>query len=193
MLPTQIFMLALAVLNFIQVGFIYGRAEIAQMFLDKAWQNTLQQDHQAMKYGASLVEKLGSWSDSWPVARLVFPDQTRDLIVLNHGSGRSMAFGPSHLAGSALLGENGVSVIGGHKDTHFKFLEQSHLRDEVWLQLPTGKAIRYRVTGMQITDISSSKLLLESDHSVIVLVACYPFWGVESGNTLRVLVIAEPY
>ncbi|PCI43877.1 MAG: class GN sortase [Moraxellaceae bacterium] len=179
--------------NLIQMVFIYGKAEVAQILLEKAWQRTLLNHTVEGHNHDSELERPWAWSDSSPIAKLIFPDQDKELIVLNNGTGRSMAFAPSHLAGSAEFGNNGVTVIGGHKDTHFDFLEHTLIKDDFWVQLPNGEFKPYRVTGIQVADVTSSELLLEADHSVIVLVACYPFSTLVSGGDLRYLVIAEPY
>ena len=197
MKPINSFVIGLVLLcaswNLIQMVFIYGKAEVAQILLEKAWQRTLLHHAVVSHSNDSSMERPWAWSDSSPIAKLIFPDQDRELIVLNNGTGRSMAFAPSHLAGSAEFGSNGVTVIGGHKDTHFDFLEHTLIEDEFWVQLPDGEFKAYRVTGIQVADVSSSEILLESDHSVIVLVACYPFSTLETGGDLRYLVIAEPY
>lgn len=184
--------------QFIQMAYIYGKAEVAQMLLERAWDENIQQSRRGVvKEGVvkeGVVSKRPwSWSDSWPVGKLIFPRHEKELIVLSNGTGRSLAFAPSHLSGSAVLGEQGVSVIGGHKDTHFKFLEQVKINDKFWLQLPSGRFKSYRVNDVEITDVSSSEILLDSDRPMIVLVACYPFSSFESGGPLRYLVIAEPY
>jgi sortase A len=169
--------------NLLQAAYIHGKAELAQQLLNHAWEQTMKHQSTTMKPWA--------WSDSWPVARLTFPEQHQSFVVLNQGTGRSLAFAPSHLAGSAELGEQGVAVIGGHKDTHFKFLEQVQLQDEIELQLPEQGYVSYRVTHIEIADITQSSIALDAEKPTLALVACYPFTLAESGGPLRYVVVAE--
>lgn len=193
---TVIFALGAACWHLVHALYIQQKAELAQGLLEKAWDKTMRK-HQALttslvKPAVMIQEKPWSWSDSWPIARLSFPSHDRDLIVLNHGTGRSLAFAPSHIAGSAQPGQPGVSVIGGHKDTHFEFLQDIELAEDFWLELPSGERYLYRVRGIEIADVTRSRLSLESEKSLIALVACYPFGLEEANGSLRYLVIGEP-
>ena len=109
---------ALLCLGFWQFGqgaYIPAKAWLAQELMQRAWVRT----------GAG-EERAGPWpwADTWPVARLTSKERGVDLIVLAGGSGRTLAFGPGHLSASAMPGEVGNAIIGGHRDTHFQFLQK---------------------------------------------------------------------
>ena len=69
-------------------AWIYVKARLAQVLLQRAWVSTLagQQD-----------VKPWPWADTWPIARLVVPSQGIDQIVLEGAYRRTLAFGPGRL------------------------------------------------------------------------------------------------
>ena len=96
---------ALAVLLFTfggwQVGagvWIYAKAALAQVLIKHAWDEALA-GHKAMRPWP--------WADTYPVARLAVPALGVDEIVLAGASGRTLAFGPGHMDGTAAAGAPG--------------------------------------------------------------------------------------
>ncbi len=161
--------------------YIRAKAVLAQHLLSRAWAET--------RDGAARV-KPWSWADTWPVARLRAPRLGIDQIVLAGGSGRTLAFGPGHVDGTAAPGTPGLSVIGGHRDTHFRFLEDLKPDDEVTIERADGGIQRYRVTGARIVDKDRARLPVAPDRPVLVLSTCYPFDAIVPGGPLRYVVTA---
>jgi sortase A len=177
--------LALLGLGVWQVGeglYIHAKAAAAQVLLQSAWQRTLE--------GEARV-KPWPWADTWPVARLRVPGRDVDLIVLAGATGRTLAFGPGHLEGSAPPGAPGMSVITGHRDTHFRFLEGLKYGDEVLVEGGDGTRRRYRVTSTRVSDYRHPGIRLDAQSPALTLVTCYPFDAVAPGGPLRYLVGAE--
>ena len=109
--------IALVVLSVLLLGdglWIHAKARLAQYLIADAWQETL-----AM--GKNI--KPWPWADTWPVARLQMNDAV-DLYILEGANGSALAFGPGHMRSSAYPGTAGVSIVAGHRDTHFRFLQQ---------------------------------------------------------------------
>jgi sortase A len=99
-----------------QVGegsWIYAKARLAQLLLERAWTRTLAGETQVRPW---------PWADTWPVARLTVPAKSIDLVVLNGAYGRTLAFGPGYAESSAWPGSAGTTIVTGHRDTHFRFL-----------------------------------------------------------------------
>jgi sortase A len=96
-------------------GWLWAKAELAQLLLARAWERTLKGEEKARPW---------SWADTWPVARLEAPSRGIAMFVLESGTGRTLAFGPGHLDGTPLPGSPGRSVIAAHRDSHFRFLAQ---------------------------------------------------------------------
>jgi sortase A len=131
------------------------------------------------------------WADTWPVARLTAKGGDVELIVLSGGSGRTLAFGPGHLSISALPGEIGNSVIAGHRDTHFQFLQHVKVGEVIDLEMPDGRGHRYRVSSIDVVDARRGSLVLDIDTPVLSLVTCYPFSALGTEGSMRYVVSAE--
>jgi sortase A len=174
---------ALAAWQLGAAGLILAKAALAQHLLESAWSRTLAGERQAKPW---------PWADTWPVARLSVPARGIDLIVLAGASGRTLAFGPGHLDGTALPGEPGVSVIGGHRDTHLAFLRDLAPGSEVAIERADGRRIAYRVAEARIADARTDAIDADAPASRLILVTCYPFDAVVPGGPLRYVVFADP-
>ncbi len=164
--------------------YIHAKAALAQALLSEAWADTLSGSGEVRPW---------PWADTWPVARLRVPALAVDQIVLAGSSGRTLAFGPGHMTGTAEPGRPGHAIIGGHRDTHFAFLAQLKPDTVLRLQRPDGVWRHYRVTGTAVVDVRRARLLQNDGPSVLTLVTCYPFDAVEPGGPLRYLVQAEAF
>jgi sortase A len=176
-------LLVLATVCLTAGGRIYVKAWLAQRLLARAWAET--------RAGAGSV-KPWPWADTWPVARLTAPRHGVELIVLADTSGRSLAFGPGHLAGTAPPGTAGNTVLSGHRDTQFRFLKDLALGDEIRLETADGATLVYAVTGTFVVHTSDPGVTQETGVSRLTLVTCYPFDAVVPGGALRYVVEAAP-
>ena len=161
--------------------FIQAKAIVAQVLLEQAWDRTL---------ATGKPVKAWAWADTWPVAKLTFPRLNRSAIVLEDAGGEALAFGPAHVAGTARPGTAGVSVIGGHRDTHFTFIKDLAIGDGITVQTPDGATYHYKVTGSTIVHARASGIGTGSTKPRLALVTCYPFDAVQRGP-LRYVVFAE--
>jgi sortase A len=176
--------LALFALGLWQVGgglWIQAKAVVAQRLLADAWARTLA--------GEARV-KPWDWADTWPVAKLSAPARGQEMYVLAGATGRTLAFGPGLVDGTAPPNAGGVTVISGHRDTHFAFLRDIAIGEELVLQDARGGERRYRVTAARVSDAGEIRVPAERDG--LVLVTCWPFDAVVPGGRERYLVAAEP-
>jgi sortase A len=180
----RLLFLGLAVLA---VGFgaaasrIYVKAWLAQRLLHRAW---------AATQAGGVPVKPWPWADTWPIARLSMPDRGIDLIVLADASGRSMAFGPGLVAGTAPPGVPGNTVLSGHRDSQFRFLRSLEPGDRLRLEDARGTWHDYAVTDTLIVDAQAVEILWETDEARLTLVTCYPFDALAPGGPLRYVVRA---
>jgi sortase A len=93
--------------------------------------------------------------------------------------------------GSAAFGSHGVSVIAGHRDTHFAALATLAIGDELAVERPDGSTLTYAVTDLDVVDSSRAELRLDADESIVVLVTCWPFEAVTVGGSWRYVVTAR--
>ena len=167
-----------------QIGlgsYIHAKAILAQFLLETAWSETLK-GHKEVKPWP--------WADTWPVCRLTVPRLGISRIVLAGASGSSLAFGPGHLFGTAASGENGNTVIAGHRDTHFRFLQELKTGDEIQLQTSHGVNMLYRISEIRVIHESETQYLSPFDANVLTLITCYPFNAIRPGGPMRYILIA---
>ena len=75
---------------------------------------------------------------------------SRSAIVLAGASGQALAFGPGHVARTPAAGEPGTAIYSGHRDTHFAFLGDVAVGDEIRVTRRDGRELRFRVTGTSV-------------------------------------------
>ena len=164
-------------------AWIQIKAVVAQGLLEFAWGQTVISGE---------AVKPWPWADHWPVARIHFPKQGEDFIVLRGDSGASLAFGPGWNIRSAAPGERmGVTMISGHRDTHFRLLEELAAGDHLVLENSRGRLNNYQITNIDIVDYRVANISSESTERRLVLVTCYPFDAVVAGGPMRYVVTAE--
>ena len=98
-----------------------------------------------------------------PVARLKVPSRDIDLYIMDDSSARSLAFGPAHVSGTASPGSSGNVVIVAHRDTHFAFLRNLALDDEITVEISRGALARYRVREVSVVDKGETRLMDAAD------------------------------
>jgi sortase A len=165
-------------------AWIFVKAKVAQVLLARAWSAT-------RAAGGATAVKPWPWADTWPVARLTVPRLGVETIVLAGGHGQAMAFGPGHVAGTAAPGSGGNVALAGHRDTHFRFLRELEVGDEIVLEVGTGEARRYRVEEAVVVDHHDPRPLAPSAEPTLTLVTCYPFDVIVPGGPLRYVVRAS--
>jgi sortase A len=175
-------LLGSALLLFGKGALIYGKAGVAQVLLRRAWASTL-------RSGGDV--KPWPWADMWPVARLRRPGGREDYIVLAGTSGRTLAFGPGHVSGSARPGEPGNCVLSAHRDTQFAFLRALKAGDLVELETPDGGRHIYSVFDVRVAHKRQVELLRPTFEPTLTLLTCYPFDSPVPGGPLRYVVRAR--
>ena len=111
--------------------------------------------------------------------------------MLEGTSGRSLAFGPGHVDGTALPGSAGNSVIVAHKDTHFAFLRNLREDEEIDVEDARGRVTRYRVREVAVVDKHETRVLDPADSPQLTLITCWPFDAIQPGTSQRFVVIAD--
>jgi sortase A len=126
------------------------------------------------------------WADTATAAMLRAPAHDVRLYVLRGNSGRNLAFGP-------VLSDTWVGgmdrIISGHRDTHFRFLEDLRIGDLLHLTDSEGGRW-FRVQGMDVVDSRTTQLVLQHEVERLSLVTCYPFDDPSAGGPLRYVVTA---
>jgi len=175
---------ALAIAGVVLIGqgvWIHAKAVLAQILLQRAFAQTL-------ATGADV--KPWSWADTWPVARVEVPRLHKSAIVLAGSSGQALAFGPGQVERTPQAGERGTAIYSAHRDTHFDFLGDVAIGDEIAVTRRDGKVFRFRVVRTSVVRWDASGIDPQADGHQLVLVTCWPLDATLSGP-LRYLVHAE--
>jgi sortase A len=156
------------------------KAQLAEVLLHRAWKVVLNGGGDAKPW---------PWADTHPVASLRIDRVGIDSIVLAGASGRTLAFGPGHVDGSAEPGEDGLCIIAAHRDTHFALLRNVTRGDVVRLCDRHGRTSEYQVVDLKIVDHKNIPLV--GGKSMLLLSTCYPFDAIRPGGPLRFVVVAK--
>jgi len=167
-----------------QGAYIHAKAIVAQMLIRQAWGAARDGEREARPW---------PWADTHPVARLIVRELGVDQFVLAHASGRTLAFGPAQVDGSAEPGRPGATVLTGHRDTHFAFLQRLRRGDLAEIELPNGAQHRYRVADLAVVHADRARLSaeIEAGGSWLVLATCWPFDALDPGTSWRYVVTAR--
>ncbi len=164
-----------------QGAYIHAKAWVAQVLLERAFAETI---------ATGRDMKPRSWADTWPVARIEVKRNGASAIVLAGSIGQAQAFGPGHVELTADAGERGVAVYSAHRDTHFRFLKDVTMGDEIAVTRRDGRTFRYRVNGTSVVRFDQSDIDPLADGHKLVLSTCWPLDAATPGP-LRYLVHAE--
>ena len=107
-------------------------------------------------------------------------------------SGRTLAFAPGHLTGTAIPGRFGHTIISAHRDTHFGILDDLMVKDIITLETIDNYKHHYQIMAIKIVDSRTEPLVLEPDKGLLTLLTCYPFDAIEAGSPYRYRVDALP-
>jgi sortase A len=157
------------------------KAHLAQWLIKSSWAKSLE-THQ--------IVKPWPWADTWPVAKIIFPSGEA-YFVLKGSTGNSLAFGPGHVSSTALPGEDGASVIAGHRDTHFALLENLRSGQKIKVQNKAGEWFTFEINKQWIANSNLESLYVNNQQSSLLLITCYPFNALMPGGDQRFLVSAS--
>ena len=155
-------------------AYMKAKASLSQVLLAHAWEKTLTGDTDARPW---------PWADIKPAARLELPRLHASAIVLDGTSGQALAFGPGLMHGSAAPGQPGLTLLAGHRDSHFAFLQYARPGDTLTLTGPDGMPHTYRLTETRLVDADASTLTPGGDGpATLALTTCYPFGALTPTN-----------
>jgi sortase A len=160
---------------------IHAKAVLAQILLERAFAASLETGRDTKPW---------SWADTWPVARITVPRLGKSAIALNGSSGQALAFGPGHVELTPEAGDNGTAVYSAHRDTHFSFVRDIGVGDEIHVTRRDGAVWRFRVTHMSVVPFDATGIDPLAQGRRLVLATCWPLDGT-TATPLRYLVHAE--
>jgi len=159
-------------------GYIHAKAMLAQVLLERAFSESIATHHPVKPW---------SWADTWPVARIAVKRLNASAIVLAGSSGQALAFGPGHVELTPNAGERGVAVYSAHRDTHFRFLRNVVVGDEIDVTRSDGQIFRYRADATAIVRYDQSGIDPLAGGYELVLTTCWPFDALTPGPDRYIL------
>lgn len=159
---------------FSQGAYIHAKALLAQVLLERAFSETIATGRETKPW---------SWADTWPVARIEVKRLHASAIVLAGSSGQALAFGPGHVELTPDAGERGTAVYSAHRDTHFRFLRDVVVGDEIDVTRSDGRMFRYLADASSVVSFDASGISPLSDDYELVLSTCWPFDALTPGPT----------
>jgi sortase A len=163
-------------------AYMKAKASLSQVLLAHAWEKTLEGSADARPW---------QWDEVTPAAKLDLPRLQASAIVLGGISGQALAFGPGLMPGSAAPGKPGLTLLAGHRDSHFAFLQHAKIGDAITLTGPDGTAHIYTLTETRIVDANASLLRPGGTGTpTLALTTCYPFGGM-TPTRQRFVAIAQ--
>jgi sortase A len=163
-----------------QAIYIHAKALLAQILLERAFAQTLASGEDVKPW---------SWADTWPVARVSVPRLGKSAIVLAGASGQALAFGPGQVERTPQAGEPGTAVYSAHRDTHFAFLGEVAIGDEIIVTRRDGFDLHFRVTGTAVVHWDASGIDPAAAGRQLALVTCWPL-NAKIAGPLRYVVHA---
>lgn len=108
------------------------------------------------------------------LAELSVPRLGLSWAVAEGVAARTLRRAPGWIPGTARPGSPGNVGVAGHRDRHFRRLEEVAVGDELVLGTPAGPR-RYRVDWIRVVSPSETGVLAQTDADALTLVTCYPF------------------
>jgi sortase A len=177
----EIIALALILAGVVLFGrgiYIHAKALLAQVLLERAFAEAVASGHPVKPW---------TWADTWPVARIEIKRIGASTIVLAGSSGQALAFGPGHLEQTPDAGERGVAVYSAHRDTHFSFLRDVAIGDDIDVTRLDGRIFHYRADRAAVVRYDASGIDPRTSGYELALTTCWPFDAVTQGPLRYVL------
>jgi sortase A len=118
-------------------------------------------------------------TDIIPQALLHIPSVRLTVPVFADTSDSTLNRGAGLIAGTASPGATGNTGIAAHRDSFFRALKDVALGDRIEIEHLSGTRA-YRVSALYIVNPDDMRPLEQTQHPVVTLVTCYPFYHVGS-------------
>ena len=178
----KVILLVIGLTTFAYGAYLPVKAELSQLLIRHAW-------HQSIETGTSI--KPWKWADMYPVMRLQAKKHQQDLIVLAGDTGNVLAFAPGLSPFTSQNNTSSTWLVSGHRDTHFTFLKDIAVGDLITTTQLDQKRRSFKVSDIDVIDISKQKISISDHQSELKLVTCYPFDAIIPGGSLRYVVTAK--
>jgi len=109
------------------------------------------------------------------IGSLTIPALNRKLPIFKGTGDRELGKGVGHFIQSVRPGAEDNSVLSGHRETVFRRLYNLNIGDQLIVETSDG-IFTYAVTGTRIVHKDDKTVIVPTDHAVLTLTTCYPFY-----------------
>lgn len=120
------------------------------------------------------------------IGNLSIPVLKQKLNIKQGTGADELRKGVGHFIQSVLPGESNNCVLSGHRDTVFEELDKLKIGDQLIVKTSAG-TYTYEIKNIRIVDKDDKTIILPSDHAVLTLSTCYPFYVVDNAPNRYVL------
>jgi len=166
-------LLVIALWQLSHAGLLAAKAWAAPVLIKYAWEQKLE---------TGLDRRPWPWADSSPMAKISIPKLNVDRYVLQGDNMRNLAFGP-------VLQQTGlVTVLYGHRDTHFSFLRKMKVNDVVLFDVGDVGTEEWFVERTKVVLVDEIYVPDRESEKSLMMVTCYPFGAVSTASNQRFVV-----
>ena len=152
-----------------QAHLLRAQRQVLENQTSIGWQgNLLQTSRPSDDPGSSSPESDGV------LGRLEIPRLGVSLFVLEGTDQKTLQLGPGHIENTAFPGDAGNVAIAGHRDTHFRVLENVRKGDAIGIATSEG-VFGYTVQWTKVVNPEDVYVLSPSARPELTLVTCFPF------------------
>ena len=163
----------------IHASWLPSKAWLAEKLIYRSWQHLIET-------GETL--KPWPWADTHAIASLTFARLKREIIVLDGGDPSTLAFSAGAVAPFNQPFNYLPFVVAGHRDSHFSFLQEVHMKDIISLADANNTTRLYQVESIDIIDTQTQELSTfaaeDNSNAELILITCYPFNAAAAGGSL---------
>jgi len=109
------------------------------------------------------------------IGSLTIPALNRKLPIFKGTGEKELEKGVGHFIQSVRPGVEDNSVLSGHRETVFRRLYKLEIGDQLIVETSDG-TFTYEVTGTRIVHKDDKTVIVPTDHAVLTLTTCYPFY-----------------
>ncbi|EJO5347346.1 class D sortase [Clostridium botulinum] len=108
------------------------------------------------------------------IGKIIFTKTGDEIPILKGATEENLKGGAALYDNGIYPGDYGTSIILGHRETTFGFLENIHNGDEVNIET-LNKIYKFKVKKIYITSPEDNSILKQENKPSLTLVTCYPF------------------
>lgn len=134
------------------------------------WNNIKQEQGNATSETSTLVTY-----EKGLIGELKIPSLKESIPLIEGSTEKDLEKGAVHYSGTANFGEQGNSIVLGHRDSVFRPLKDLKVNDEIQINTIQGTQT-YIIEKLKVVRPTDPLITKSYDYPALTLVTCYPFY-----------------